>query len=174
MYFEKFPKIDYEVKGDGVNYKMTDITRRVRFFNSKILDSVSFDYYDVKSGQTPEMIANEIYDDPNLHWVVLIANNITDVYTQWPMSVQQFENFVKDKYTNPAGIHHYEIFQTSGDTTLKIELPNESATTIPNDAVAVSNYQYEESVQDAKRKIRLIRSQHITQIEQEFERIITI
>ena len=173
MYFDKFPKIAYEVKGDGVLYEMTDITRRVRFFNSKILDSVSFDYYDVKSGQTPEMIANEMYGDPNLHWVVLIANNITDVYTQWPMSVQQFENFVKEKYTNPAAIHHYEIFQTSGDTTLKIELPNEGATTIPVDAVAVSNYQYEESVQDIKRKIRLIRSQFISQIEQEFERIIT-
>ena len=33
------------------------------------------------------------------------------------MSVQRFEEFIKDKYENPQAIHHYEITQTSGDTT---------------------------------------------------------
>ena len=38
------------------------------------------------------------------------------------MSVQRFEQFMNDKYTNPAAIHHYEIEQTSGDTTEVIDV----------------------------------------------------
>ena len=38
------------------------------------------------------------------------------------MSVQKFEQFIKDKYDNPQAIHHYEITQTSGDTTVTIDV----------------------------------------------------
>ena len=51
--------------------------------------------------ESPEMIADKLYDDPQLHWVILLVNDITDRYHQWPMSTPQFQAYVKDKYTNP-------------------------------------------------------------------------
>ena len=33
------------------------------------------------------------------------------------MSEQEFEDYLKDKYTEPGGIHHYEITQSSGKQT---------------------------------------------------------
>ena len=49
--------------------------------------------------------------------MVLLINNVTDRYHDWPMSEQQFSTYVNEKYSNPDGIHHYEISQESGDTT---------------------------------------------------------
>ena len=80
MYFKKFPKVQYETKGDGNLHQMTDITRRVRFFNKSLIDAVSYDMYDVMDGDTPESIAHKIYGDTKLHWIILISNNIQDVY----------------------------------------------------------------------------------------------
>ena len=168
-YFNKYPTVEYDVLGDGVLRTMTDITRKVRITDSARLSSVEFDFYDVVSGQTPEFVAHRYYGDVNLHWLVLMTNNIIDVYTDWPMGVKQFEDFVKSKYDDVNAIHHYETFQTSGDTTLKVEYPNDSANTLPVDAVAVTNYEYEERIQDEKRRIRLIRPSYANQIKTEFE-----
>ena len=84
------------------------------------------------------------------------------------MSVQRFEEFVKDKYDNPQAIHHYEIEQTSGDTSVKIDV-GMNTTEYPS-AVAVSNYQYEDALQEKKRQIRLISPDYIDQFVKEFER----
>ena len=83
------------------------------------------------------------------------------------MSIQQFESYVHGKYDDVNGVHHYEINQTSGDTTKVIEIPNDSANTIPSDAVTVTNYEYEETLQQEKRRIRLVKPQYASQIKQE-------
>ena len=169
MFFKNFPKVVYDVKGDGQGHLMTDITRRIRFLDSSKLNYARFDYYDVKSGDTPESIAYAYYNDARLHWIILLANNIVDYYNDWPMSVEKFERHVAAKYDNVDDIHHYEYTQESGDTSFTIELPNESATTIPVDATPVTNYEYEESIQNSKRKIRLIQREYVSKIKKEFE-----
>ena len=169
MYFRKFPQVDYDVNGDGVTQKMVDITRRVRVLDSTLLNYVNFDFYDVTNGERPEHIAAKYYGDSNLYWIILLANDIKDLYTDWPMPVNQFEVFVASKYDDVNGIHHYEVFQESGDTTLKLEYPNDPAQTIPVDATPVTNYEYEEEIQNTKSRIRLIRPQYVSQIKTEFE-----
>jgi len=168
-YFSHFPKVSYDVRGDGNPQQMINITKRVRFRDYMKTNFVTYDFYDVKSGETPEYIANEFYGDPELHWVVLLANNIIDYYNEWPMTVPQFETYVKSKYDNVDGIHHYEYTQESGDTTFKIELPNDSATTQPAGSLPVTNYQYEENLQEQRRRIRLIQPRFIGQIKKEFK-----
>ena len=37
MYFLHFPKVEYDVKGDGITTKMVDITRRARISESSIM-----------------------------------------------------------------------------------------------------------------------------------------
>lgn len=169
-YFSKFPTVEYDVLGDGTLRTMTDITRRVRLINKARLSSVEFDFYDVVAGQTPEFVADRYYGEVELHWLVLMANDIVDVYTQWPMGVKQFEDYVASKYDDVNGIHHYEYTQESGDTSFTITLPNESATTIPAGATAITNYEYEDRIQDEKRRIRLIRPEYVKEIKKEFSR----
>ena len=169
MYFRKFPKISYDVNGDGNVNLMTDITRRIKLLDTSLLRYVSFDFYDVRDGETPEGIAYSYYGDANMHWLVILANNIIDYYTDWPMTVQQFESYVHSKYSNVDAIHHYESPQESGDTSVLIEYPTDAATTLPSDAVAVTNYEYEERIQNDKRRIRLIRPEYVGSIKTEFE-----
>ena len=71
------------------------------------------------------------------------------------------------KYDNPDAVHHYEVKQTSGDTTKVIEIPSDSANIIPEDAVIVTNYNYAERAEDNKRQIRVIKPEYIPQIKRE-------
>ena len=74
-YFSYFPKVEYDVRGTGNITVMTNLTKRVRLRDYVRLNSVNYDFYDVKAGETPEYIANEFYGDPELHWVIIITNN---------------------------------------------------------------------------------------------------
>ena len=130
-------------------------------------DIFDYDYYDVIDGETPEIIAHKYYDNPELHWTILIANDIVDYYRDWPMTTQRFEEYVKDKYENPQDVHHYEISQTSGDTTKTINVGLNN--TDYESASAISNYIYEQRLQDEKRQIRLIGQRFIKQFVDEFK-----
>ena len=119
-YFSMFPNILYDAKGNGQSTVMKDIFRRVKLKSTERV--VGFDYYDVQDGEAPEIIAHKYYGDVGLHWTILVANDIVDYYHQWPMSMQTFEQYVTEKYTNPAAVHHYEVTATSGDTTTVIDV----------------------------------------------------
>ena len=122
MYFKHFPVIPYDSTGD-LNFKVvTNLLKRVAVRTKVKSNTLFFDTYDVKEGERPEDIADKLYGDPELHWVVLFVNDITDRYHQWPMSGPQFRQYLNDKYTNPDGTHHFEIVQKSGDTTVKIDV----------------------------------------------------
>ena len=175
MYFDNFPVIRYG-STDGTIKNVTNLLRRVAI-RSKLKTNVSlFDTYDVKNGETPEIIADKLYDDPKLHWIIMLLNNVTDRYHDWPMSEQQFNSYLNEKYSNPDGIHHYEISQESGDTTQKIEVYDpdliSSDTDAYTSATAITNREFEESEQDKKRKIRLLDPVFIDQFVDEFRSLI--
>tara|TARA_B100000795_G_C22628343_1_gene371616 strand:- start:116 stop:643 length:528 start_codon:yes stop_codon:yes gene_type:complete len=170
MYFSSFPTIPYDSVGNGDFKMVTNLLKRVSI-RSKVKANVSvFDTYDVKEGETPEMIADKLYDDSQLHWIVLMMNNITDRYHQWPKNNNQFLAFIRDKYDNPQGIHHYEINQVSGDTTIKIDIGTDN-TDYPT-ATPITNWNYEEERQDALRRIRLLDARYIEDFVAEFEQLI--
>ena len=169
MYFSSFPTIPYDSVGNGDFKMVTNLLKRVSI-RSKVKANVSvFDTYDIKEGETPEMIADKLYDDSQLHWVVLMMNNITDRYHQWPKNNNQFLAFIGDKYDNPQGIHHYEINQVSGDTTIKIDIGTDN-TDYPT-ATPITNWNYEEDRQDALRKIRLLDPVYVGQFVEEYENL---
>ena len=174
MYFSRMGKIQYGF--DKNNFKIvTDLMKRVKI-RDKVLNEFSlYDKYDIVSGDTPESIAFKHFGDPELHWVILLTNNISDRYYDWPMSEQEFEVFLKDKYAEPGGIHHYEITQSSGkqsgngpdDYTHKVEV--NSTTT---GATSVSNRDYEQRLQDQKRQIKLLSPQFLNTFISEFNNLI--
>ena len=176
MYFNAIPFIYYDSKGQGDYKEVTNLLRRVALRTKVRTNVLFFDTYDVKEGETPEIIAHKLYGDPELHWVILMINDITDRYHQWPMNTPQFLAYINDKYDNVDGVHHYEIAQSSGDTDTKIEVYENSALyTGDSDFYAsasiVTNFEYEESVQDKARKIRLIDPRYIEQFVTEYENL---
>ena len=171
MYFESFPLIPYDSVGDGEFKVVTNLLKRVAIRSKVKVNTLFFDTYDVKEGETPEMIADKLYDDPELHWIVLMVNDITDRYHQWPMNQNQFLTHINDKYTNISGVHHYEINQTSGDTTVKLNIGTDN-TDHPT-ATLITNYEYEQERQDTVRKIRLLSPEYVSDFVEEFKSIMS-
>ena len=169
MYFNAFPVIPYDSVGDYNFKEVTNILRRVRLLAKVKTNIMLFDTYDVKEGETPEMIADKLSDDPELHWVVLMVNDITDRYHDWPMDSGQFQDYLNDKYSDINATHHYEIAQSSGDTSVIIWIENDIDTSAYSGATIVTNYEYELEEQDRKRKIRLLDPRFIDQFLQEFQ-----
>ena len=169
-YFARFPDIIYDGKGDGNFTIVNNLLRRVVIREKVKTNTFLYDTYDVKEGESPEVVADKFYGDPEYHWVILMLNNITDRYHDWPLSTPQFLEYVNEKYDNPSGIHHYEISQSSGDTTIKIDIGTDN-TDYPS-ATPITNLEHEESEQDRKRKIRLLDDSYLEQVTDEFEKLI--
>jgi len=167
MYFRQFPTIPYDSVGDGKHKDVTNLLRRVGIRAKVKTNTMLYDTYDVKNGETPESIAFKLYGDAELHWVIMMINNITDRYHDWPLTEAQFLSFVKDKYSNVDATHHYEISQSSGDTTVKINVGTDN-TDYPT-ATAITNYEHEQEEQDKKRKIRLLDPSYIGPFVEEFK-----
>ena len=169
MYFENFPLIPYDSVGDGQFKLVTNLLKRVAI-RSKVKGNVAlYDTYDVKEGESPEIIAHKLYADSELHWVVLLVNNITDRYHQWPKNQNQYLAYINDKYSDVDATHHYEISQTSGDTTIKIDIGTDN--TDYTTASIITNAEFEEDLQDKKRKIRLLDPAYIDDFVTEFEEL---
>jgi len=170
MYFNNFPTIPYDSKGTGEFKDVKNLLRRVGIRAKVKSNTMLYDTYDVKNGETPESIAFKLYDDAELHWVVMLINDITDRFHDWPLSEAQFLQFINDKYDNVNAIHHYEISQQSGDTKKKINIGTDN-TDYPA-ATAITNYEHEQEVQDNKRKIRLLDPSYIGQFVEEYKSLI--
>jgi len=165
----------YDVKNNG-NYKLLpDILKRVKQRNAIASGQFIFDTYDVRNGEKPEDIAYKWFGDAQLHWVILMTNDVTDRYYDWPMNDAQFAEFIVDKYDNPDGIHHYEVTKDSGRTTG--QGPNDYSHLVEvnsdtDNAISISNREYEEREQDKKRSIRLLNQRFLSDFIEEFDTLI--
>ena len=175
MYFDNIPRIFYD-SYDNKNPKIvTNLLRRVGLRNKVRTNTLLFDTYSVREGETPEIIAHKLYGDSELHWVVMLVNDVIDRYHDWPMSTPQFNSYINQKYIdsdgdpNPSGVHHYEIAQTSGDTSITIEVPNNTGANVS--ASTVTNYEYEQRLQDQKRQIRLLDPRYIPSVIEEYKNL---
>ena len=176
-YFSKFPAITYDIKGDKIRKLLPDILRRVKLRASIKSGGMLFDKYDVKEGEKPEDVAFKWFGDPELHWVILMTNNVTDRYYGWPLNSVQFAEYLTDKYGagNEDAIHHYEVTKDSGRTTgqgptdysHKVEVNSDT-----DNASSISNREYEEREQDKKRSIRLLNQKFLPAFIEEFDNLI--
>ena len=164
MYFRSFRKGYYDIKNDG-NFKLvTNIYTRIKI-SQKI------------SGDNPEDVSFYHFGDAQYHWIILLTNNITDRYTQWPMDPITFEQYIVDKYEFPNGTHHHEIDQSSGSALAKGPADFSNKIEVSSDisgATAVTNREHEERLQDKFRQIKLLRSELLPVFLKEFNRVVSI
>tara|TARA_R100001460_G_scaffold18016_9_gene38320 strand:+ start:1376 stop:1915 length:540 start_codon:yes stop_codon:yes gene_type:complete len=170
MYFNKFPLMVYDIKGND-NFKLLpDILKRVKMRSGLSASRFVFDKYNVKEGENPEDVAFKYYGDAQFHWVVLMVNDITDRYYEWPMTEPDFADFLTDKYGagSEDAIHHYELAQTSGATSSPDNSHMLEVNSDTDNATPITNRQFEERKQDDLRQIRLLDERYLNAFTEEF------
>ena len=176
-YFSKFPRLAYDMKGNNVRKLLPNILRRVKLRAAIKSGGMLFDKYDVKEGEKPEDVAFKWFGDAELHWVILMTNDVTDRYYGWPMNHAQFAEFLTDKYgDNVDAVHHYEIPRDSGRTTGQGPSDYSHLVEVNSDTVnatSISNRQFEEREQDKKRSIRLLDKSFLGDFIEEFNNLIS-
>ena len=172
-YFEYFPTIGYDVRGEKNNERVQSITNVLVRIRKKmnVINSAFFEQYFISDDDRADTLAHQIYGDSTLHWVILYANYMTNPYYDWPLSYFDLQKFIAKKYpSNINGIHHWE--NSDG------EVVDEPGTIIApggvtaGSATAITNYIYEEILNDKKRTINIIRSEYVPQIIKEFKQIL--
>ena len=155
-FFSKAQKTIFKV--DDFDYvEAVDLTVgfKVREF---IQNSAGISYvpYIVQDGERPDNVANKVYDDPTLDWVVLLANNIQSIYDEWPKDTETFKQYIIQKYGSlqlaMATTRYY--YDGSGNVINSADwstLPSSSGKRTETD------YQYEVRMNINKSKIRLFR-----------------
>ena len=90
-YFRELPNLLYPSyqsdKNSSLNYiEVKNLFRRVKLRDDLQNVLTLFNKYEVPEGSRPELIAEEVYGDPELDWVVLITAGIINVRDDWPLS----------------------------------------------------------------------------------------
>jgi hypothetical protein len=196
-YFSYLPEFDYVSRLP--NAKIGDYARVKNLFKKgKIRDDIFknlsfFEKYKIKGDDRPDNVAYEIYANASLDWVILLSNNILNVQTEWPLPQTDFDRFVLDKYgdydTLYNGIHHYEtqeVKNSQGVTIVPAGLEVEEDYSISfydflieqqidtgNISVPVTNYEYEEKVENDKRNIFVLKQNYLGIILNDMEEIMT-
>lgn len=115
MYFKTIPLVEYtDLQNTDSQYKvlLTNILTRSGFLREIMENSALFYEYQVKDGETPEIIADKLYGDVERFWIVLLFNNISNPYYGFPLVQEQLNDLITSKYdmslaTAQSTIHHY-------------------------------------------------------------------
>jgi len=164
MYFRNFNNFfyDFQIGGERVITRVKDITKNVRL-RTEILSNVTlYDEYDIKDGDTPEIIAEKYYGSPEYHWIVMLCNDRYDWLADFPMTTPALSSYVTQKYGsgNEYATHHYV-----DNNGFEVDADNAEAT-------SVSNYAYEDTQNETRRRIKLISPSLLAKILRNFEDII--
>jgi hypothetical protein len=185
-YFRQVPNFEYVSRIAGSKNISDYIAVKNLFKKGKIRDDIFqelafFEKYKIVGNDRPDNVAFEVYRDSKLDWVVLLANNILNIQSEWPLLQDDFDRYLVEKYgdynTLYNGIHHYEtseIKNSQGVTIVPSGFEVSSPYTISyydyltslqvdtgNIAVPVTNYDYEIKLEDAKRNIFLLKKEYL-------------
>ncbi len=132
-YFSKVPNLEYVSRLKDNRSANDYIEVKNLFMRSKVREDIFnnlsyFQQYSVVGNERPDNVAYEIYGDENLDWVVLMSNNIMNVYDEWPKTQDELDKYLLSKYgsydTLYNGIHHYETIEYKSTDGITIVQPN--------------------------------------------------
>ena len=180
-YFRNLPSFEYVNRTkDGQfisNYtEVKNFFKKGKIREDLFQDLTVFEKYNIKGDDRPDNVAFELYGDPTLDWVVLLANNIVNVHNEWPLPQVSFEKYILDKYGSLEKldeIHHYESNEVKNTQGVVIfpkgvrvsaaqsvsyhEPMTDEQITVNPVSRAITNYQFEENLNNEKRRIFLIK-----------------
>ena len=194
-YFDTLPKIITSDNNNN-NIILTNLLARASVINSLLTNPLLFYSYDIQEGDTPEIVAHKYYGDVYRYWIILYCNQIIDPQWNWPLSGNDFQKYIVDKYTefDPySTVHHYEktisqydansltttentividqdTYDSLVETTNTYALPTGSVT-VTITKTAVSYYTYELNLNESKRNIKILNKAYAGQLENEFKKL---
>ena len=195
-YFSEVPNFEYVSRLPDA--KISDYITVKNFFKRGFLredifqNLAFFTKYSISGNDRPDNVAFEIYQDSTLDWLVLMANNIVNIQNEWPLSNVDFDELMLDRYgsydTLFNGIHHYETTEVKDARDVKIvnaglkvesdysvtfydERADQMKTVTPT--IPVTNYQYEQKVNEDKRNIYLLQPRYLQVVRDDLEDIMT-
>jgi hypothetical protein len=160
-YFKGFDKKVSE------NYVITNLLNRAKIKNVEaVIGSRYFDPYVINDGERPETIAEAYYGSTSYFWIILFANNIKNIYEEWPKSTESFNKYIISKYRSieyaQLTTHHFE--DSNGNFILQAEWDG-------TESNKINVYDWELHVNDSRRLINLIKPEYKDQISREFQNI---
>ena len=180
-YFRELPELDYQSFLSDSNSSSNYLRVKNLFRRCKLRDDLQsvftlFNKYEIVEGARPDTVAEELYGDAELDWVVLMTAGIINVRNEWPLSDRQIYNYSLEIYGAQLNeVHHYEtreVKDTNGrlilpkgkvvDSTFRIPNPDSYISTI-SPINGISNYEYEVRKNDAKRSIFLLKESYLQQ-----------
>jgi hypothetical protein len=100
-YFNYFPKVSYNLKSVTESDYVTNIVTRFTLQENLKENTAAYYTYEIRDGDTPEIIASKIYDSPERHWIVLMMNDIIDPQYDWPLKYDELNRYIDAKYSAP-------------------------------------------------------------------------
>ena len=194
-YFRLVPELEYVSRLPGAKIgdyiKVKNLFRKGEIRKDIFQNLSFFEKYKIVGDDRPDNVAFEIYDDSSLDWLVLLSNNVLNVQSEWPLPQTDFDRFVLDKYgdydTLYNGIHHYEteeVKNSQGVTIVPAGLQVDSSYSVSyydfftdqqittgNISVPVTNYEYEEKVENDKRNIFLLKPRFLNIVFDDMEEL---
>jgi hypothetical protein len=194
-YFSRVPDFDY-VNRNKDSQRISDYqTVKNLFKRGKIREDIFenlqfFEKYKIIGDERPDNVARKVYGDATLDWVILLSNNILNIQTEWPLTQDSFENYLFEKYGTFQNINatkHYETVEVKNSNGITI-IPEglivdsdfstsyfddglERKVTVSNITREVTNYQYEQKLEDDKRNIFLLKPQYLTVVFRDLESV---
>ena len=151
-----------------------NIWRRAQILTEFKAQITIFNEITVQDGERPEDVATAFYNNPFYNWTVLVANDIVDVYSQWPRSITQLQEFINQKYDNPQATKHHvttEVKDANNNVIVEagkvvasnyqIAYYNGSNTVTATPVVSISHEQFEFEENAKKAQIQIIKPQII-------------
>ena len=194
-YFQRVPDLNYVSRlpdakiGDYIRVK--NLFKKGKLREDIFQNLAFFEKYKIVGDDRPDNVAFEVYNDASLDWIVLLSNNVLNIQSEWPLPQTDFDRFVLDKYgdydTLYNGIHHYEteeVKNSQGVTIVPAGLQVDSfysvsyydffieqQITTGNISVPVTNYEYEEKVENDKRNIFLLKPRFLNVVLDDMEEL---
>ena len=194
-YFSNLPEFEYvnrtqRGRSEGDYSVVKNFFKRGKLREDIFQDLTFFTKYIVQGDDRPDTVASKVYDDPTLDWVVLMANNIINVQSEWPMSQADFHAYITNKYdeeTLYSGIHHYESREVK-TTDNSIIIPAGQRVGVAQSvsyyddalgqhvratdiAIPVTNFTHEEKLNNDKRNIFVLKASYLNLVFDDLEEI---
>ena len=205
MYFKTLPTLRYPSFLSDKNSSLDYVDAKNLFRRVKLREDLQniltlFDKYEIPEGFRPENVAEELYGNDKLDWVVIVSSGIVNIRNEWPLSNNDLYEYSLLKYGNNLNAtNHYEtvevkdssgrivlekgkvvnqdfkLFYQDGGEVKTNDLTKLGTNVVAiNDPVAsVSNYLYETFENEKKRNIYVLKRGFLQQFIDDFRDIMT-
>ena len=170
-FFSKYPRFNYDMTGTGTDLvQVVDIVHKVKFIHKIKKNIYVFYPYTIQDGETPEIIAAKLYGSAQYHWIVLFSNSIYNLWTDWPLSYDQFQDFIIAKYGDLITPLN-QVYQYQDVDGNVIDYASYLAN-VSNGATILTSMEYETNLNNSKKQIVLLDPVFVVTVENELDKLL--